>query len=68
MFVVVMWAEPEGSQGPGGLCASLCRMVAGAVRPEAARGEPDNVGVNRDLDDEVAAGRGADPQPAWRCA
>ena len=25
-------------------------MVAGAVRPEAARGEPDDVGVDRDLD------------------
>jgi hypothetical protein len=28
--------------------------VAGVVRPEAARGEPDDVGVDRDLDDGVA--------------
>src|SRR5262245_58877504 len=38
---------------PGG-GASRRGAVAGGMRPEAARGEPDDVGVDRDLDDGVA--------------
>ena len=38
-----------------GLRAGASRgAVAGAVLPEAVRGEPDDVGVDRDLDDGVA--------------
>ena len=46
-------------RGPSVLCqagASRRGAVAGAVRPEAARGEPDDVGVERDLDGGVAGG------------
>jgi hypothetical protein len=32
----------------------MASVLAGAVRPEAACGEPDDVGVYRDLDDGVA--------------
>jgi hypothetical protein len=39
--------------------------VAGAARPEAACGEPDDVGVDRDLDDGAA---GAVVLPAWAAA
>src|SRR5580704_2955281 len=39
--------------------------VADAARPEAACGEPDDVGVDRDLDDGVAGTGQRGSSPAW---